>query len=156
MKKVSIYLIAALSSLSLFTSCSDDDAETITVTETVTVDSSVPTGTTTVSRSGNFVAESGAPTTGSASIITDADGEYFVTLSDDFATNQATGTVSIFLAQSATFSDDPSLGLQKAVGAINKDGAAYFKLADAPAAAYTHVILWCSTAGVPFGNAELK
>ncbi|HAI42662.1 MAG TPA: hypothetical protein DCM40_33430, partial [Maribacter sp.] len=71
MKNRKFTLVLLLSAVTtFFVSCSDDDVETVTVTETVVetetveVDSSMPVGDLTVSLSGNLVAESGTPTQG--------------------------------------------------------------------------------------------
>lgn len=156
MRKLSyLATIGLVSALALtVTSCDDEDPEPATVT----VDSSQPSGAlTVVDLETEFTPESGKPTTGSASIVTDANGDYFVRLDEDFSTDFGTGTVSIFLAKSAEFqTTGDGVGSQRVVGFVNSGGETFFKLEGAPAAAYTHVILWCGTVGIPFGNAQVQ
>lgn len=155
MKKTIYYLFAVALSSAVLMSCGDDeDPEPETVIETV--DSSQPMGETSTTKMGVLVEENDTGTKGTAKIIKDADGIYFLELGSDFETNLGTGTVSVFLAKSAVFKTGMPDGSQMAVGTIAKNGLTYFKLSSAPDAAFTHVILWCSTAGIPFGNAELK
>ena len=100
MKRLSFYVLAGLiSSLALLTtSCKDDEA---TPAQIQPVDPSVPSGTTTIG-SMAFTAQSGKPTTGTASLISDANGDYFVAFDSDFNTDLGTGTVSVFLTKNLT------------------------------------------------------
>ncbi|WP_024481585.1 DM13 domain-containing protein [Cellulophaga baltica] len=159
MKKGIVLLskVALVSVFILATSCSsDDDAETII--ETVTVDSSLPNGTLVVSRSGSFVAESGTPTAGTAELGTDDDSESFIHFESDFTTELGTGTVGVFLSTSSVYTADPASGNPDLmlIGNVDANGEKFIKLSAAPDAKYTHVILWCATANIPFGNAELN
>lgn len=153
MKKSFLLTAAIVSSLAFVsTSCEEDDVDPVTVT----IDSSQPQGTITVSKSGTFIAQNDAPTQGMAELVQDESGAYFVSLSDDFTTQLATGTVSLFLAQQAAFKTGMPDGTQRAVGAINSNGAQSFKVVmPEGVGAFTHVVLWCSTAGVQFGYAPL-
>lgn len=141
-------MLIALSVLCLtFTSCNKDDD----ITEEI--DTSMPNGSTSTLKSGSLVDQNTKGTMGTASIIKDEDDTYFVKFSSDFETTLATGTVSLFLTQSATFKttvDDT----QEVIGFINSNGEQFFKLSAAPSDDFDHVILWCSTAAVPFGYAS--
>lgn len=130
--------------------CTDDDP--------ITIDSSQPNGSITVERSGAFTAESNTPTTGTAELGTDEDGTNFLSFTSDFKTELATGTVSIYFSTSSVFTADPGNGNPdlKLVGSVKSNGAQSIKLDAAIPSSFTHVILWCNTAGVPFGNAELN
>ena len=132
----------------------EDDAETITET----IDTSVPTGDLTVQRQGSFMAQSGTPTAGTAQLGTDQDGETFLRFSDDFMTALATGTVTVYFSTSDTFTPDPAGGNPdlQLVGAVQQNGERFFKLNTAPSNQFTHVILWCASANIPFGNAQLQ
>ena len=145
---------ALLATSVAFTACDDDDDEATTIT----IDSSQPQGDFTVSRSGDFVAENGTPTMGTASLGTDSDGTNFLQFSDDFTTQLATGTVTVYLSTSETFTPDPMNGNPdlELVGSIRDNGEQNFRLESAPASTFTHVILWCASANIPFGNAELN
>jgi len=133
------------------TSCSKDD-------ETITIDSSIPTGDYTVQRTGSLTAENGTPTTGTVELGQDDDNESFLHFSSNFTTQLATGTVSVYFSTSSVFTADPGNGNPDLmlVGAIQKNGDQYFKLNSSVPSNFTHVILWCNTAGIPFGNAPLQ
>ncbi|MBC74282.1 MAG: hypothetical protein CMH47_18845 [Muricauda sp.] len=136
--------------------CSDDDGETIV--ETITIDTSLPVGALEVDRQGDLVAESGTPTQGTVQIATDSEGTNFVRFSDDFTTELGTGTVGIFLSTSSVYTPDPANGNPNLmlIGNVTGNGEMFIKLDAAPEAKYTHIILWCATANIPFGNAELQ
>ena len=132
--------------------CSDDDVETITI------DTAAPAGTFQVARQGNLTAESGTPTQGVVQIGSDSNGTDFVRFSDDFTTELGTGTVGIFLSTSSVYTPDPANGNPdlKLIGNVAGNGEMFIRLDAAPEAKYTHIILWCATANIPFGNAELQ
>ncbi len=146
-KLIYLFAIAAFT----ITSCSKD-------AETITVDSSKPDGAFTVSKSGAFVAQSSTPTVGMAQLGMDSKGVQFLKFSSDFTTQFATGTVSVYLSTSMTWVPDPgnSQGNLRLIGPALKAGETYYKLDPKADAKFTHVILWCGTAGVPFGNAAIK
>ncbi|ADV49636.1 DM13 domain-containing protein [Cellulophaga sp. E16_2] len=155
-----ILLISKVALVSVFiltTSCSSDD-DTETIIETVTIDSSLPNGTLVASRVGSFVAESGTPTAGTAELGTDDDSTSFIHFESDFTTELGTGTVGIFLSTSAVYTPDPANGNPDLmlIGNAAANGEKFIKLSAAPDAKYTHIILWCATANIPFGNAELN
>lgn len=154
--KINFFTIALLLLSLSFTAVSCDKEEDVDPI-TVTIDSSQPQGDFTVTRMGTFTAQNDAPTAGTAEFGTDAEGTNFLRFGSDFTTQLATGTVSVYLSTSDTFTADPGNGNPdlKLVGSISANGAQAFKLNAAPAATFTHVILWCNTASVPFGNAAL-
>lgn len=132
--------------------CSDDDSETITI------DTALPVGNFEVDRQGDLVAESGTPTKGTVQLGTDSEGTDFLRFSEDFTTELGTGTVAIFLSTSATYTADPANGNPdlRLIGNVASNGEMFIKLDGAPEAKFTHIILWCATASIPFGNAELQ
>lgn len=134
-----------------FISCSKDPVEVI-------VDSSQPQGAVTSIRTGNIVEQNGTKSKGEISLIKDAQGVEFLRFSTDFKTELATGTVSVYLSTSEVFKSSPSTGNPdlRLVGTIAKNGALFFKMDPIVQAKFSHVILWCGTAGIPFGYAELK
>jgi hypothetical protein len=133
------------------TSCSKDN-------ETITIDLSIPNGNLNVDRSGSLIAENGTPTKGKIELGQDTDNTSFLRFASDFTTELATGTVSVYFSTSATFTADPANGNPdlRLVGAVSGNGEQFFKLNESIPAKFTHVILWCNTASIPFGNAELK
>ncbi|MEQ8927274.1 MAG: DM13 domain-containing protein [Fulvivirga sp.] len=149
MKKLAVFFLA----LSVaFVGCSDDDSETITI------DSSQPTGNLTVQQTGSFVAEGGTNSSGTVDIGTDTQGVQFLRLGSDFETAVATGTVAVYLSTSVVYTPDPMNGNPdlRLVGSVNENGEAFFKLEPTAESKFTHVILWCTSVGVQFGNAELN
>ncbi|QWX84401.1 DM13 domain-containing protein [Cellulophaga sp. HaHaR_3_176] len=159
--KKGFYLISKVAFVSIFmltVSCSDDDNETETIIETVIVDSSLPNGDLTVVSAGSFVAENGTPTAGTVEVGTDTDSSNFVHFGSDFTTELGTGTVGIFLSTSSVYTPDPGNGNPELmlIGNVSANGEKFIKLTEAPDAKYTHIILWCATANIPFGNAELN
>lgn len=146
MKKLAFVLTLGVA---LF-SCSEEDPEII--------DSSMPQGDFAVSASGNFVAQNDTGSSGMVETGVDSEGTSFVHFADDFETVLATGTVTVFLSTSSEASFDPGSGNPDVmlIGNVSMNGEQYFRLNEAPAAKYTHVILWCASAGIPFGYAEIQ
>ncbi len=149
-----IYLLPLLSFF--FVSCDED--ETTTVTETVEVNADAPIGDFTAVRSGALVAQNSTPTEGDVALGTDSRDISFLQLGSNFKTNQGTGTVTVYFSTSMEFKADPANGNPdlQLVGAITKDGEDFFKLNGAVDSKFTHVILWCASANIPFGYAEIK
>ncbi len=151
MKKIQSFIVAALvTCITIFTSCTKE--------ETITIDSALPTGTFTAMRSGNIQEQNSTGSKGLVQIGKDQNGTNFMKFGSDFTTVLATGTVTLYLSTSATFKADPGKGNPdlKLVGIVNKNGEMYFKLGSAVESKFTHLILWCGSANIPFGNAELK
>lgn len=151
MKRVFFAFATILFTLSLILSSCTTEEPTI-------IDSSQPSGVFSADRVGTLVAENGTPTTGGVELGTDEENTSFIRFGSDFTTELATGTVAVYLSTSAVFTADPGNGNPdlKLIGAINRNGEQFFKLTETVPAAFTHVILWCNTASIPFGNAELK
>ena len=126
--------------------------------ETITIDSSMPQGEFTVSESGSFMAQNDTGSKGMVQVGSDAEGTSFVKFGSDFETVLATGTVAVFLSTSNEAMFDPGNGNPDValIGNVSSNGEQYFKLDAAPAAKFTHVILWCASAGIPFGYAEIQ
>ncbi|MDP5169545.1 MAG: DM13 domain-containing protein [Bacteroidia bacterium] len=127
-------------------------------TEEIIVDPTLPSGAFTVARSGSFVAQSGTQTTGVAELGTDEDGTQFLRFGNTFTTKFSTGTVAVYFSTSDTYkadpgSDNPDLIL---AGITRAGGEQYIRTPETIGSNFTHVILWCASAGIPFGNAELK
>ncbi len=119
---------------------------------------SEPNGTFTATTTGTFTDQNDAGSAGTVSLGTDEEGFQFVEFGSDFTTNTATGTVTIYLSTSDTFTADPGNGNPDLflVGGIKEGGAQYLKVDPTAASKYNHVILWCGSASVPFGYAPLN
>lgn len=148
--KKTLFMIFAMS-FAVLTSCKKD-------TETVTVDSAKPIGTFTVRKTGNLVAQNGTPTAGTVQTGVDESGTSFLKLGANFTTELGTGTVTVYLSTSSTFRPSPGTGNPdiQLVGIAKANGEAFYKLTAAPASKFTHVIMWCGSANVPFGNAPIN
>lgn len=140
--------------LTMTTTSCDNDAETI---ETI-IDTALPVGDLTVNRSGSIVAQNDTNSQGMVSYGVDDEGTFFVRLGDDFQTVLATGTVTVYLSTSDTFTADPANGNPdlKLIGAAQRNGEHFYKLDGAVGDNFTHLILWCASANVPFGFAALN
>ncbi|WP_075352170.1 DM13 domain-containing protein [Algoriphagus marinus] len=149
MKKVLILFYVAFLGL---VSCSDDP-------DPITIDPTRPTGSLNVLRSGSFVDQNGAGSTGTAALGTDSQGKEFLQFNQAFNTALATGTVTVFLSTSATFMADPGNGNPNLLplGPVRNSGENFFAIPSGQSTSkYTHVILWCGSVGIPFGNAQLR
>ncbi|MBL7774782.1 MAG: DM13 domain-containing protein, partial [Saprospiraceae bacterium] len=112
----------------------------------------------TVSKTGTFVEQNSTGSKGTAQLGVDASGTQFLKFGSDFATTFATGTVTVYLSTSMTFTPDPANGnpALRLIGPVSQAGENYFRLQPAADAKFTHVILWCASANVPFGYARLQ
>ncbi|UII34155.1 DM13 domain-containing protein [Fulvivirga ulvae] len=139
-------------SLAVFMACGDDD------TEEVLIDTSMPQGAFTATTDGTFVEQNDTGSTGTAELGTDENGTQFLRFGSDFSTTLATGTVTVYLSTSSEYKADPGSGNPdlRLIGPVSSTGENFFKLEPAAASKFTHVILWCGSANIPFGYAELN
>ena len=145
-----LFAFLTLASLTIFTSC-EKEVEVI-------VDPTIPQGVFTVAKSGTFVEQNATGSKGAAQLGTDEKGVQFIKFGSDFSTSFATGTVTVYLSTTMNFSPDPGNGnpLLRLIGPVSKAGENYFRLTPSADAKFTHVILWCGSANVPFGYAKLQ
>ncbi|MBL6447506.1 DM13 domain-containing protein [Fulvivirga sp. 29W222] len=148
LKKLGILIIP----ITLCIACSNDD------TEEILIDTSMPQGSFTTAKNGIFVEQNDTGSTGTAQLGTDENGIQFLHFAADFSTNLATGTVTVYLSTSSEYKADPSSGNPdlRLIGPVSSTGENYFMLDPAAASKFTHVILWCGSANIPFGYAELN
>lgn len=151
MKKQSFFFSLLLLLGLSFTACEEDG-------DTQIIDSSQPIGTFTADISGDFVAQNGTPTSGMAALGMDEDGNNFLRFNSNFTTELGTGTVTVYLSTSQDFMADPGNGNPDLmlIGAVSQNGENFFKLGSSVADKFTHVILWCGSANIPFGYAPLQ
>ena len=152
--KVILFALFAGISTAAFTSC---EKEVIKEVEVI-VDPTLPQGTFTSSKNGTFTEQNATGSKGSAQLGTDEKGVQFLKFGSDFSTNFATGTVTVYLSTSMTFTPDAANGNPnlRLIGPVTKAGENYFRLDPVAAAKFTHVLLWCGSANVPFGYAPLQ
>ncbi len=151
MKKIFFTIFALALTAITIVSCSEDTKE-------VVVDSSQPNGVFTVKQTALLMAQNGTPTKGTIEIGTDSKNITFLHLKSDFTTEQGTGTSTLYLSKTGTFTASPGTGnpALKLIGIINKNGEAYYKVNGTISIDLKWVIIWCASANVPFGNGELK
>ena len=149
MKQITALFALVLVGLIGFTGCDQS---------TTTIDSAIPNGTFTAQRTGAFTAQNGTPTAGTIRVGTDTKGTNFVHLGTDFKTELGTGTSILYLSKTAVYKADPAKGNPdlKLIGTISKNGEQYYKLSAAVSSDFAYAIVWCATASVPFGNANVK
>lgn len=153
MKRIIITMLALVAISITTVSCSKE-----TETVEVAVDTAIPVGAFTVSKMGTLTAQNGTPTKGKIEIGTDSQNTTFVHLGSDFTTEQGTGTATVYLSKTATFTASPGTGNPdlKLIGIITKNGEAYYKVNGTIPAGLNYVIIWCGSANIPFGNGLLN
>ncbi|MEL7339673.1 MAG: DM13 domain-containing protein [Bacteroidota bacterium] len=126
--------------------------------EEVIIDQSLPQGTFAAAKTGTITEQNGTGSTGVVELGTDSESTQFLRFGDDFVTNLATGTVTVYLSTSDEFVADPMNGNPDLflVGAVKSNGENFFKIAPQADSKFTHVILWCGSANIPFGFAALQ
>jgi hypothetical protein len=146
-----IQILTILLALFSFVACESDPEEVI-------IDSSQPQGTFTPVEMGTFVEQNMTGSAGTAALGTDEEGTEFLRFGSDFMTNLGTGTVTVYLSTSQDFMADPGNGNPdlRLVGPVRSNGENFFKLDPAAESKFTHVILWCGSANIPFGYAALN
>ncbi|WP_194778339.1 DM13 domain-containing protein [Pararhodonellum marinum] len=147
MKKIFLYTL-----LIIAVSCSNDESPTV-------LDASRPNGTFSVTRSGSFIDQNGAGSMGTASLGTDTQNTAFLVFDQSFRTALATGTVTVFLSTSETFTPDPANGNPNLLllGPVRNPGENFFRIPqNSDTSPFSHVILWCGSVGVPFGYARIQ
>ncbi|MFM1932878.1 MAG: hypothetical protein RL226_2181 [Bacteroidota bacterium] len=132
--------------------------ETETITETVMVDGSQPVGAFTAMSSGTLVEQNDTGTMGTVQLGKDSENTQFIRFSSNFNSTFATGTLIVYLSTSMNYVADPGNGNPdlKLVGPITQAGESYLKISPEAGDQFDHVILWCASAGVPFGYAALN
>jgi Electron transfer DM13 len=148
MRKLVLFAIMGILTMS---SCSDDS-------QTITIDTSKPDGTFTASKSGTFVEQNSTGSAGTVEIGVDSKGTQFLKFGNDFTTNLGTGTVTVYLSTSMDYVADPGSGNPdlRLVGIVSHAGETFYKLDPAAESKFTHVILWCGSANIPFGYAAVQ
>ena len=138
--------------LSGFIACQKDD---VTSPDPVTSgNSTMPIGAFSVTRSGVFQKQNGYNAEGTAQIGTDNAGLQWLRLASDFNASLSTGAVTVYLSQNQNLMLNTP-GSFRRVSLVTKPGEHFYKLDPAAGADLKFVILWCASAGVQFGNAQI-
>ncbi len=138
--------------LSGFMACQKDD---LASPDPVTPgNSTMPVGVFSVSRSGVFQKQNGYNAEGTAQIGTDDAGNQWLRLAPDFNATLSTGAVTVYLSQNQNLMLNTP-GSFRRLNLVTKPGEHFYKLDPAAGADFKFAILWCASAGVQFGNAEI-
>jgi hypothetical protein len=145
------YLILAGFILAFLTSCKKEDTTTTPPTPTNT---DTPSGVFTKTRAGNFVKQNSYNAEGAAEIGSDVQQINWIHLAPNFNASLSTGAVTLYISKTQQLNlSDASSNVR--VASITKAGEQYYKTS-AVSADFKFAILWCSSANIQFGNAELK
>ena len=119
------------------------------------VDASKPAGTFNVNRSGVFQKQNGYNAEGNVEIGTDDETKQWLHFADNFNASLSTGAVTVYLSKNQNLTLNTSNSFLR-VELVTKPGEHFYKIDPAANADFKFAILWCASAGVQFGNAELK
>lgn len=106
-------------------------------------------------KTGTLSPQSGTNTKGMIEIVSDDAGKYFLRLGKDFVSDFHTGTVTVYLSTTNKLKLSES-GSFQLVSVVNENGEHFFNLPNLPNSKFTHGIIWCGAAGIPFGNGEFN
>ncbi|MBN7818020.1 DcrB/PsbP domain-containing protein [Algoriphagus pacificus] len=106
-------------------------------------------------KTGTLNSQSGTNTKGMIEIVSDDAGKYFLRLGKDFVSDFHTGTVTVYLSTTNKLKLSES-GSFQLVSVVNQNGEHFFNLPNLPDSKFTHGIIWCGAAGIPFGNGEFN
>jgi hypothetical protein len=153
--KKSVSALAIASCFVVFISSCKKDNPTPT-----TVYTSDPVGTQTSLKTGSIINANGPGTSGTLSIVQDANSNQFVKLNSDFMSGFSTGTVVVYLAKtSESIKTQRNGGTTasniQAVGFVGSNGQHYLKIPTSYSG-FSYVVIYCETAEINFGYATLN
>ena len=114
-----------------------------------------PSGLFTASRSGVFQEQNGYNAAGTAQLGTDEAAVQWLRFAPDFNASLSTGAVTVYLSKNQNLALNSSGSFQR-LELVTTAGEHFFKISPAAGDDFKFAILWCASAGVQFGNAELK
>jgi glycine betaine/choline ABC-type transport system substrate-binding protein len=104
---------------------------------------------------GTFLAQNGYQAEGTVQLGADDITPAIIKLDANFKASLQTGAVTLYLSKNQQLKLSEAASVQR-IALITKQGAQQFALAAKPTSDFKYAILWCASAGVQFGNAELK
>ena len=119
------------------------------------IDPTLPSGKFTAARSGVFQSQNGYSAAGLAELGTDDANTQWLHLAPNFTASLSTGAVVLYLSKNQNLSLNASGSFMR-VEAVKTPGEHYYKIDPAVGDDFVYAILWCSSAGVQFGNAPLQ
>jgi hypothetical protein len=105
--------------------------------------------------SGTFTGQNGYEAKGTISLGANAINPAIVQLATDFNASLQTGAVTLYLSKNQQLKLSDAATILR-VSLVSKPGLQQFVLAAQPSTDFRYAILWCASAGVQFGYAELK
>ena len=114
-----------------------------------------PTGLFSSARSGSFQKQNGYNAEGLAQLGSDESNIQWLRLAPDFNASLSTGAVTLYLSKNQNLSLGAADTFRR-LDLVKTAGEHYYKLEPAVGNEFKFAILWCASAGVQFGNAELK
>lgn len=148
MKKLKI--IAPFLFLLVFSNCKKEEAATPDP-----VNSGSPNGLFSSIRSGTFQKQNGYNAEGTAQLGSDEANVQWLRLGPDFNASLSTGAVTVYLSKNQNLSLNTSDTFRR-LDLVKTAGEHFYKLDPAVGSEFKFAILWCASASVQFGNAELK
>ena len=133
-----------------FSACQKDENTT-----PVPSDPNLITGAFSATHSGVFQAQNGYRAEGTAEIGMDGANAQWLRLAPDFNTTLSTGGVTVYLSQNKSLNLGAA-GTFRRLAVVTVPGEHFYKIDPAVGIDFKFAILWCASASVPFGNAELK
>jgi hypothetical protein len=115
----------------------------------------LPSGAFASARSGVFQKQNGYNAEGTAQLGTDAVNAQWLRLAPDFNASLSTGAVTVYLSKNQNLTLGAADSFRR-VDLVKTPGEHFYKIEPAVGADFKFAILWCASAGVQFGNAELK
>jgi hypothetical protein len=118
-------------------------------------ESMMPVGTFSAARSGDFQKQNGYNAEGTAEIGTDEAGEQWFHLAPNFNASLSTGAVTVYLSTGQNLALGTEGSFRK-IDLVMVPGEHFYRVSPALGTEFKFAILWCASAGVQFGNAEMK
>ncbi len=115
----------------------------------------LPSGNFKADRSGVFQSQNGYKAAGTAQIGTDEAGKQWLRFGTDFDASLSTGAVTVYVSQNQNLLLS-NTSTYRRLDLVKKPGEHHFKIEPSVGLDFKFAILWCASAGVQFGNSELK
>ena len=118
-------------------------------------DPTMPSGTFKANRTGVFQEQNGYNAEGTAQIGTDDASVQWLRFAPDFKASLSTGAVTVYLSKNQNLALNSATSFLR-VNLVTTPGEHFYKIDPAVGNDFKFAILWCASASVQFGNAELK
>ncbi|MFN0216480.1 MAG: hypothetical protein ACKVT2_19645 [Saprospiraceae bacterium] len=114
-----------------------------------------PMGVFSIARAGVFQKQNGYNAEGTAELGSDEANVQWLHLASDFNASLSTGAVTVYLSKNQNLTLGVA-GSFRRMDLVTMAGEHFYKIEPAVGDDFKFTILWCASAGVQFGNAELK